>query len=449
MKGSFVPALFVRTVSRNSFGVLALAALLALPGQWAVADTVELVDGEVLKGVVRGITDGKMSLDVAKPAPPVVEDKLFNAILKDVPKTTPKPVPKREELRSIALIDVVQIKLDPVFDRSHATPPLIDNDPAKNGRPVSGMIKLRAGYHRFVLAYWHRNGGAFVRLAESRAEKTSDDRQRFVRGDMLAHLEPGATESSSPGFDKDGYRLPEKLTGKVSNHVRYSVRRPADGRPFEKMADVLTANLSVDHGTLDRISTRPFPNESDNLAIVFSGYLHVKEDGMYKFVLASDGGSQLYVGQTPTGLHSVDVPPPAPPWILTLADGSTLRGAIERWTESEVRLRMTIGHSSLAVAVPAIRIRKIWSGQAQGKTNPEKEGKIDRANVPADKDLVFARSASGRFSACRARAGDSGRFARDSVQRQEPQDWLVESGRSAPRGGRERRRGRRDFPPGH
>ena len=36
--------------------------------------------------------------------------------------------------------------------------------------------------------------------------------------------------------------------------------------------------------------------------MLISGYLHVKQDGLYKYVLASDGGSRLYVGQTPSGL---------------------------------------------------------------------------------------------------------------------------------------------------
>ena len=74
---------------------------------------------------------------------------------------------------------------------------------------------------------------------------------------------------------------------------------------------------------------------------------------MYKFVLASDGGSQLYVGQTPTGLHSVDnsVDWP-PPWTITLREGGTLQGAIEKWTDAKIDVRVAGGHVPLCWPFP-------------------------------------------------------------------------------------------------
>jgi hypothetical protein len=241
----------------------------------ASADTVELVSGEVVTGVMRGLADGKVTLSLTRPAHArVMEDKSLKK-----PKGAPAAATP-EELRVIPMTDVVQIKFEPMFDRSSGTHPLIDNDPARNGRPASGTIKLRAGYHRFALAYWHRNGGAFIRLSYSRMEKPNDDRQRFVPGDMLAHLGGGASETPSAGVDKEGYRLPEVLSGEVAPNCEYSVRRRPDGRSFEKMTDVLGATSSVGEGTMDRISTRPLPDESQDVAMLVAGYLHIRHDGL-------------------------------------------------------------------------------------------------------------------------------------------------------------------------
>ena len=221
------------------------------PGPQAAADSVELVSGEKITGIVRRVNDGKLTIAISHPVaapavPAAPEDKLFSAILSDMKKTEK---PKPEDLRIVPLSDVVQIKFEAVTDRSQSTRPLIDNDRARNGRPVSASLKLRAGYHRFLLAYWHQSGGAFVRLAQSHIEKDNEDRQRFVRGDMLAHLGAGGRETPSPGLDKEGYRLPETLSKEVVAEAEYSVCRRPDGRPFEKMTDVLAAMSAVGQGT--------------------------------------------------------------------------------------------------------------------------------------------------------------------------------------------------------
>jgi len=350
---------------------------------------------------LRSLADGKVTLSLTHPSRArVVEDKLFNAILKDAKR--PKGAPASatpEELRAIPMSDVVQIKFEPMFDRAHGTHPLIDNDPARNGRPASGTIKLRAGYHRFVLAYWHRNGGAFIRLAYSRMEQPSEDRQRFVPGDMLAHLGGGASEAASAGFDKEGYRLPEKLSGEIAPNCEYSIRRRPDGRSFERMTDMLGAASSVGEGTIDRISTRPLPDESQDVAMLVAGYLHIRQDGLYKFVLSSDGGSQLYVGQTPSGLRSFNAATASSPWMLTLAEGGSLKGTIESWIDSKIGVGVAVGRSRVALAIPATRVAKIWSNRDPGKEQPEKDDKtgekIDVSSLPANQDVVFAHSAKG------------------------------------------------------
>jgi len=371
------------------------------PGPHAAADSVEMVRGEVVKGVVRGIADGKVTLDIAR-GPAIPEDKLFSAILKD--SADKKDAGKKgaaaarpEKLLSIPLTDVVRIQFDPIFDRAHHTPPVIDNDQAGSGRSLSGTIKLRAGYHRMTLPYWHASGRQLLRLAYSRTEKPNEQRQRFVRGEMLAHLATGGTETPSPGFDKAGYRMPETLSGKVVPNVTYTLRRQPDGRPFQNMGSLLTATSVVSNGTLARISAEPFSEDNENLAMLIVGYLRVKQDGVYEFQLASDGGSQLYVGQPPGGLRWMDTSAPAAPWTLTLVHGGSVGGTLEKWTESKIGVGVAAGRLRASLSIPSDRVTEIWSNKALEKENPGKDDKIDRSNLPPNQDVVFARSAAGRL----------------------------------------------------
>ena len=147
-------------VASALFGVI-----LGAGGKHAAADTVELVSGKSTQGVVRSIADGTVTLDVTPPATTAVgEDKLLSAILSEKTKKSPpsavKSAKKPAELRHFPLIDVVQIRFEQMYDRAHDVHPLIDNDRTRRGDRLAGSIKLREGYHRFQLVYWHHSGGA-------------------------------------------------------------------------------------------------------------------------------------------------------------------------------------------------------------------------------------------------------------------------------------------------
>jgi hypothetical protein len=163
------------------------------------------------------------------------------------------------------------------------------------------------------------------------------------------------------------------------------------------MADVLEANSGVSEGTLEKISAQPFPNESDNLALLLGGYLHITQDGLYKFTLSSDGGSQLFVGDIPELLRMMDVAQASPPWSVSLVEGGTLKGTIERWADSKIALGVSAGRSPVSLSIPISHIARIWSTKASEKepaASDKKDESGDRSN-PAGQDVVYAHSTSG------------------------------------------------------
>jgi hypothetical protein len=330
----------------------------------AVADSVETAAGETVNGVVRSVADGKLTVATG---------------------------PKGTTLRTLEMADLIRVKFEPIFDRMHRYPPLIDNDKAGNGRSLEGIIKLRAGFHRIVLPYWHGEDRTLLRLQYGFRHGSKRIEKRIVPPFMLFHVGPRGTETASPGFDKEGYRVPDQVTD-AEPKIRYSIHRLASARRFASMADMLLTNAQVGGGEMDRIAARPLPEQDQNIGMLIVGYLKVPEDGEYRFLLSSDGGSQLYFGDTPGGLRHNDKSRAATPWTFTMANGGSLGGTLDSWKPSKLEIGVTAGRSRVAFSLPVERVAEIW------KTVPlEKDDKIDRSNLSANADVVFARSPTGRI----------------------------------------------------
>ena len=95
-------------------------------------------------------------------------------------------------------------------------------------------------------------------LAQSRIENQNDDQNGTSPQTCCPSWEQAVRRRHRPDSIKRD-SASEKLAGEVKPNVRYSLRRRFDGRPLEKIGDVLQATSIVGHGVVDRISTTPFP----------------------------------------------------------------------------------------------------------------------------------------------------------------------------------------------
>jgi hypothetical protein len=358
----------------------ALVALVLWQVARAPADELETAGGEVLTGVVQGVDDGKLAFQVGQKAGAAAEVRSFS--LTDLARVSFEPTLSRPKIPSKAKGDSKSIRV-----MSYV--PLVDNDQAGTGRSLSGTIKLRAGTHRIVIPYWHADGRSLLRLQYSFHQGSRQRGLRIVPPSILFHADAQAVETPSPGVDKEGYRLPETISA-VSPNLTYTLHRLTDGRRFKTMGDLLTARATSNSGTIDRITARPFPDDEENLAMLLVGYLRVPDDGEYTFLLSSDGGSQLYFGETPSGLRLIDSSQASVPWTLTLADGGKLAGTLREWKDGKVGFAVHAGRSRPTLAIPVERVAEIWSNKPLGK-----DDKIDRSNLSTREDAIYARSSTG------------------------------------------------------
>jgi hypothetical protein len=363
----------------------------------ACGDTLELIDGKTVKGIVREISNGKVHLTpegAAKPAPAAARR---NAVKNTAPGGVDGKPPAGEQapqaVVTYPLDDVVHLGFEPVLDRTELRPPLIDNDRAGTGRSLSGTIKLRAGYHRIVLPYWHNSGRTLLRLQYSYRQKGRSRGLRIAPPSMLFHAAPNSTETPSPGKDKEGYRVGEALT-QPEPGLTYSARRLTREGPFRNIADLLTSQIVTASGTMPRIA--PLSDDSENVALLLTGYIHVTEDAEYTFLLSSDGGSQLFLGETPALLRHVDTAVRTMPWSVVLRGEGALPGRTLSWKEGKVVVQVG-GGNARELSVPLERVAEIWSNAPAPKTGPRDADQIDRTNLTPNQDSIYARSTSGRI----------------------------------------------------
>jgi hypothetical protein len=334
----------------------------------ARADTAELVSGQKVTGIVRGLADGKL------------------IVFKSAGEGG-----KASEARHIAITDLVRMTFEPTIDRVKKHASLVNNDHAGTGRSLSGMIKLRAGFHRIVLPYWHGDGRSLLRLQYSVRSGSRPRGLRIVPPSMLFHMPLKGTETLSAGVDKAGYRLPETVSG-VEPQLSYTLRRLAGGRKFAAIEDFLRESTVINSGTLERIGTKALSDDQENIAMLLSGYFQAPEDGDYTFLLSSDGGSQLYLGATPSSLLKFEGSNAKPPWSVHLIKGGRLDGTLESWKDSKLRVGVSVGQASVPLTVPLAEVAELWSNRPLGK-----EARIDRLQLPAKDDAVYARTNSGRI----------------------------------------------------
>jgi alpha-L-fucosidase len=115
------------------------------------------------------------------------------------------------------------------------------------------------------------------------------------------------------------FRKGQPVSSVVEKSFKKVLPRPAENRAggtpgiqyayyrgdWERIPDF--ASLSPEkQGTLEQFALSPATHK-EYFAFRFQGYIHVPEDGLYRFYVASDDGSRLYIGDEPVvdndGLH--------------------------------------------------------------------------------------------------------------------------------------------------
>lgn len=345
-----------RCACGRSTGVL-LAAVAMLRISVATADQIVLIDGTTRTGEITAYDGGTLQFDPAGEAP-------AEAIM-------------AASLRTMGLV--------PPDWSSPQGMLVVDNEGATGVQEKSGKIKLKSGFHRFTLPYWHATGTPTLELQYEGpgVPKT------IVQRDLLFQL---ADTEIDPGFtgelDADGALQPESPT-KTNQSIAWRTATWKSSRDVRSVHDIRMQPVQAT-GRAPMIHAGVGPQDQP-FAIVYSGYFKVPSDGEYTFHLKSDGGSQLHIGSEPRWLLPVVKGPGPNDWKATLSHGGELRAAVTGWDTSGVTFAVRIDGDPLAVTVPRAALQELW-------TTPVVDGKVkvDRTDESSSADSVYATNATGQ-----------------------------------------------------
>lgn len=145
--------------------------------------------------------------------------------------------------------------------------PVIDNDGLHSKLEKSGSISLQPGRQPFRLEWFNGPAEFFLSLE--------------YEGPSIARRKLPASAFSNA---RDGGVVRPGLAYSV--YEGYGWQSLPDFTVLESVTNGLAPNLRIDYRTRDQFC-----------ALVFSGFIDIKEAGLYTFHLTSDDGSRLYIGQ--------------------------------------------------------------------------------------------------------------------------------------------------------
>lgn len=304
---------------------------------WATEGVVVTAEGQRLAGVLSLSGDGSISV---KPAD--------------------------GDASVFALGDLERVLLRPDLSPGKADIQLINNDGVHTSQTTSQSIKLKAGLHRVTIAYWQQSGPQDLRLEY----QGPDIGRQVVTGSVLFNVRDEAEPPVSPGFDAQGFRIPENPEA-PRPRMRYRFMTGDDTANWGTV-EVFSSLTQKRTGTTDQISLR-VANETSNFGILFSGYIKIAADGEYTFHLTSDDGAVMWLGKDPPLMSTLGqgaTDPATRPWKVVLTDQGRIAGKLTEWTQT-LGLDVPHGEATLALRIPRERVQSLW---AEGYATPDRLG---------------------------------------------------------------------------
>lgn len=300
----------------------------------------------------------------------------------------------------VAWTDVRRIRVEPpvAWGAEKNNTLVIDDDGRDRVTSNFGKIKLRKGHHRFELAYAHTAAigrddvtlqldykapgtSSWTEVPESMLQKQTDWRW--------------ADETLSPGFDDEGFRLPDQPT-EVTPAVKL---RKLSWHNFSaapsRVVDLKHIPLHRYSGSRKIWSFDVSVNDAivPEIAGVFSGLLNIPEDGEYRFRLKSDGVAALYIGYRGPRIQERVHVYPEDSWTAKLAYGGKVVGPLTAIESDLLRFDLPHGPSKGSPSIVKLPVaRSIVHSIVRLGIN---ESSLPPVAAEPTQDILYATGGSG------------------------------------------------------
>lgn len=288
--------------------------------------------------------------------------------------------------QQINLIDLDQVRFNVALKAPKASERLlIDNDHGAKTQRKIVKIKLRAGLHRITIPYWQGTGDHLLTVNVAGPATNG----QIEPGANLLRCFRNTDDSAEPsaGVDEQGYRLPE-LELKVADdrrrmltRARYRLYTSPEGTAPSSVESLATMQLKRS-GTTSAINTGMLNEHNEHVGLVFDAFFKADKDGEYTFILRSNDGSQLYLGQVDQFTSStLNEPPVHTPWSAELAHRGQALGELKTIADETMTFHIPLV-SDMTIALS--HTRAVWDKKAN-------KASINRDNEPDNEDTVYLR----------------------------------------------------------
>ncbi|WP_198000517.1 NPCBM/NEW2 domain-containing protein [Gimesia alba] len=325
------------------------------------ADEVLLYDGKKITGTIRAIDSNVMTIQTGKTS------------------------------KKVSLFDVTSYQFIPPKLSQDLSQLVIDGEKASYATgPRTGKVKLRKGYHRFMLPYYHTTGLAKLKISMSGPGMKNAE----VPKSMLFRVgdEVRAIPSQEYKVDQEGYRLPLDLK-KTQQYVSY---RLMEWKPPEEVKSVYDLKfLPVKrYGASPRLAmvTR---RSAIYFGIVYEGVIKIPRDGEYTFSIETDKNSKyrLYVGAYPREFYKQAKPKVKSGWRVVFSKQGELSGTIKEWNQEHAVFRILAAEKEIEVALKPESLHELWKIEA----DPKKTKQPDRKGESKTVDSAYVSTKDGNI----------------------------------------------------
>lgn len=324
------------------------------------ADEIQLYDGKKISGEIQKIESNVLTVEAGK------------------------------KTQKVNLFDVTSYKFMQPALPQNVSQLLIDGEkPSYAKGPLTAKIKLRKGFHRFTLPYYHTLGVAKLEIKMAGPGIKNGE----VPQQMLARVTEPVRKIPASAYrvDEAGYRLPLE----IKQRERYVAYRLMEWKAPNAVKSILDLGYQPvkKYGASPRLALLT-KRSAIHFGIIYEGLINVPQDGEYTFSIETDKNSKakLYLGAFPRELYRKSKSKNQTGWQITFAQQGKLTGAIKQWNANGILVKMPVASQEVDVMLKPAVVEEVWKMSA-GFSQPASP---ERKNESKSEDTAYIRTSDGK-----------------------------------------------------
>ncbi|MFH1302685.1 MAG: NPCBM/NEW2 domain-containing protein [Planctomycetota bacterium] len=342
----------------SMFSVLFCTMCITVCGT-ALADEILLYDGKKITGEIRAIDSKSMTVQVG------------------------------DASRIVNIFDVTSYQFIQPALPEKVSQLLIDGEkPSYAQGPRTAKVKLRKGFHRFTLPYYHTVGLAKLNITLAGPGMKNAE----VPKEMLYRVndEVRAIPSKDYLVDQEGFRLPLNLT-KTEQYVAYRLMEWKPAEQVKSMQDLKSIPVKK-YGASPRLALLT-QRSAINFGFVYEGVIKIPQDGEYTFSIETDKNSKVkfYVGAYPSELFKQAKSKKDSGWQVKYLLQGELTGNIREWNKERAVFSIPMAEKEVEISLKPAAVHELWKLQS----DPKKSWRADRKGEPETEDSAYVLTKDG------------------------------------------------------